>query len=122
MYTTNSGPEGHLGAHVDDLMGTGEGGGLNQIDITLNTTFKITKIVNPEVVTGVQVERNKEARWLKLHQQAHIEQILDKNNMTDCRGTDTPMDPGTAKALMLLPIDAEPDPKVVREYQSFVET
>jgi hypothetical protein len=39
--------------------------------------------------------------------------------MADCKGVDTPMDPGTAKAMMLLPTDA-PDPAAVKGLQTFV--
>ena len=39
--------------------------------------------------------------------------------MSDCTACDTPMDPGTARALMLLPTEPV-DPEVCREYQAFV--
>jgi len=42
---------------------------------------------------------------LKLYQQAYTEELLDKHGRTDARPVDTPMDPGTAKVLMLLPTD-----------------
>ena len=39
--------------------------------------------------------------------------------MTDCKGTDTPLDPGTARAMMLLPT-GEVDVEVMRKYQTLV--
>ena len=86
-------------------MGTGSGPGLEKIEATLKTKFKITKKVNPTEITGVQVERNRARKWLKLYQGGFAERVLAKNNMTDCKVADTPMDPGTAKALMLLPTE-----------------
>ena len=39
--------------------------------------------------------------------------------MTDCKGTDTPLDPGTARAMMLL-LTGEVDVEVRRNYQTLV--
>ena len=112
-----------FGAHVDDLLGIGDDEGLAKIETTLTAKFKITKEVNPAVVTGVQIERDRERKWLKLHQGAYIADLLVRHDMADCRTVDTPMDPGTARALMLLPTpstEAPPDPTVVKKYQSLV--
>lgn len=109
-----------LGAHVDDLTGIGDAKGLAKIEATLGSKFKFTKEVNPTVITGVQIERDRKARWLKLHQAAYVNELLAKHNMTDCRSVDTPMDPGTARSLMLLPTSETPDPHVLKQYQSLV--
>ena len=43
-------------------------------------------------------------RWMKLHQTNYTRELLERYNMMDCKAIDTPMDAGTAKALMLLPV------------------
>jgi hypothetical protein len=108
-----------LGTHIDDVPCIGTPSGIDAVRTCLSSKFKITEKVNPAVIVGVQVERNRSRRWLKLHQQARTETLLAKHNMTDCKGADTPMDPGTAKALMLLPTDV-PDPAACKKYQSLV--
>ena len=108
-----------LGTHVDDLLGTGDDAGLKMIEDTLTSVFKITKICNPSMVTGVQIERNRPAHWLKLHQGAYINNLLAEYGMTDCHPAPTPMDPGMARALMLLPTTPE-DPEARKLYQRLV--
>ena len=109
-----------VGTHVDDLLVTGTKTGIECVKNTIKKEFDITFQHNPEMVTGVEIERNRSARWTKLHQEHYILELLDKYNMTDCKSAATPIDPGMARALMLLPVDDVPDPKVLREYQSLV--
>lgn len=108
-----------LGAHVDDMMAIGTSTGLDNIRTTLKEKFKITEVINPSVITGVQIDRNRAAKWLKLHQTAYTEKVLANHNMSECKGVTTPMDPGTAKALMLLPTE-DTNPEVTRQYQVLV--
>ena len=108
-----------LGSHVDDLGSTGTTAGLDEIRTALKKKFKITETLNPAVITGVQVERDRKRHWCKLHQGAYTEQVLANHNMTNCKGTDTPLDPGTARAMMLLPT-GEVDVEVRRKYQTLV--
>ena len=108
-----------MATHVDDCLSIGRDEGLNNFQATLQRKFKITVTEDPTVYAGVQIERNRARKWLKLHQLGHHTKILEKNNMLDCKPADTPMLPGTTKAMMLLPTDP-PDPKALKEYQSFV--
>ena len=57
-----------LGAHVDDLTSVGTDQGLDKLRVLLKKHFKIAEKRNPTVITGVQVERNRETLWLKIHQ------------------------------------------------------
>lgn len=109
-----------LGAHVDDLMAVGDQGGLDEVEATLAKKFKITKSVNPSVVTGVQIIRDRPRGWLKLHQGAYVTGLLESYGMMDCHPVDTPMDPGTAKALMMLPTEETPNAATLKAYQTFV--
>ena len=75
--------------------------------------------MNPTHLLGVEIQRNRALKWLKLHQSTRSEEILVKRRMENCKPADTPMDPGTAKALMLLPTDDVPDPKIIAQWQSY---
>ena len=110
-----------MATHVDDCLATGNrsGTGLDNLETTLRRKFEITVILNPTVYAGVQIERDRSRKWLKLHQVGHAMKILERTNMMDCKPADTPMLPGTAKALMLLPTDP-PDPEANKEFQSLV--
>ena len=107
------------GTHVDDLISIGDPVGLAKLEAELKSDFKITVKRNPTVIMSIQLERNRDKKWLKLHQTAYVTALLDKHQMLNCTATDTPMDPGTAKALMMLPTD-KPDPAVVPLYQALV--
>ena len=115
----NAGTYAALGSHVDDLTVVGTPDGLKATEDVLSSNFKITKSVNPRVITGVQIERNRKERTIKLHMADYINNLLKDYEMHDCKPADTPMDPGTAKALMQLPID-QPDPVYVKKFQKFV--
>jgi hypothetical protein len=58
-------------------------------------------------------------KWLKLHQGFYVTALLAKFGMSDCTACSTPMDPGTARALMLLPTEPA-DPVACAEYQGLV--
>ena len=76
-------------------------------------------MVNPTVITGVQVERNREKRWLKLHQGAYTAKLLQDQGMQDCKPVSTPLDPATFRALMLLPVDVV-DVEAQKEYATLI--
>ena len=108
-----------MATHVDDCMSIGTGAGLDNIETTLRRKFEITVNLNPTVYAGVQIERDRPRKRLKLHQLGHVTKVLVKHDMMDCKPADTPMLPGTANALMLLPTDP-PDPEANKKFQSLV--
>ena len=108
-----------LGAHVDDLVSVGKEDGLKKLNRVLRSEFEITVKQNPDVIMGMQLERDRERGWSKLHQEGYVISLLKQFGMEDCKATSTPMDPGTAKALMMLPTEST-DPKVLKKYQSLV--
>jgi hypothetical protein len=131
IYVTKNVEQGYaaMGAHVDDIITIGTASGLKRAEDTLLAKFKITKRVNPHHITGVEIERNREARWMKLHQTQYTMELLKRHNMQDCKPVDTPMDAGTAKAMMLLPTPSKCelhsttpalDFSVVKQYQQLV--
>jgi hypothetical protein len=121
--TTNPDPSAYaaLGTHVDDMPTIGTSAGIDQVRAVLSDKFDITEknLGDEGVIMGVQYLRDRQNRRLKLHQTASAEELLAANNMTDCKGVNTPIDPSMAKAMMLLPTD-DPDPVARRNYQSLV--
>ena len=111
-----------IGTHVDDITLVGTDPGKTYIMNTLQKVFEITVVHNPTLITAVQVVRDKAGGWLKLHQAAYVKEILSTFDMTDSGQVDTPMDPGTAQALMDLPIATTDnlDTQVVKSYQKLV--
>ena len=107
------------GTHVDDILTAGDPAGLKKVRACLEKKFKITVKENPTHVTGVQIQRNREKKWAKLHQCDYVTKLLEKEHMLNSTPVDTPMDPGTAKVLMQLPQDAA-TPESTREYLSIL--
>ena len=121
VFVTKDHDDGYaaLGTFVDDQFIVSTPLGTEKVLSTLKTKFKITVKRNPKVFCGVQIERIRERKWLKLHQQAYTEELLKKHNMADARSADTPMDPGTAKHLMQLPTE-HATPSSIKAYQEIV--
>ena len=88
---------GAFGAHVDDMFCIGDDAGHDKIDEKLAKTFKVKTDYDPAVLTGVQLEYDKELGYGKLHMAGYIEQMLEKCGMTDCNPQAIPLDPGIAK-------------------------
>jgi hypothetical protein len=110
------------GTHVDDTTVVGDPAGIKKMIKTLEKKFELKVVENPSVITGVQIERNREKRWCKLHQGAYTAELLNKYQRTEAhlsRPVDTPMDAGTAKALMLLPTDSA-TPATIKRFQEIV--
>jgi len=121
VYVSNPQVEGYavLGSHVDDGLAVGDSKGLSLLSSTLKSKFEITETLNPTLVTGVQIERDRKTKWMKLHQANYSTDLLKNFDMLDCNAVDTPMDPGTARALMLLPTEP-PDPAALHKYLRLV--
>ena len=121
VYVTKDKDSGYAasGTHVDDIIVVGDPRGTKKFEKALGAKYKITKKVDPTVFVGVQMERDRPNKWLKLHQTAYTEALLNLYNMSGAKPVDTPMDPGTAKHLMMLPTEGS-TPASVREYQQIV--
>jgi hypothetical protein len=107
------------GTHVDDIFGTGDKQGLATLTSTLKAKFDLTYELNPVLCTGVQIQRVRSKKWCKLHQGGYIIKLLEEWQMNDCTPVDTPMDPGTARAMMLL-TEIGVDPVIIKKFQSLV--
>ena len=119
VYTTTDHDSGFacVGSHVDDLPATGDSKGLAKIQELLEGKFKLTRKINPDVITGVQLERKRgKDGTLKIHQADYIEGVLKTFDMDRCTAADSPIDPGTMRAVMELPTD-KVQPSMVKKYQ-----
>ncbi len=63
---------------------------------------------------GVQVERDKDNKQMKLHQAQYLTNLLEKFGMQDCKPAATPVDQSTK----LLPNEGEPVEK--EKYQALI--
>lgn len=108
------------GTHVDDLPTIGTIEGIAKVRKTLKRDFEIVETANPPHITKVQFVRDRKNKWAKLHQAAYVASILVEFGQEDCKPVDTPMDPGTARAMMLLEVDKTPDPVIIKRYQKLV--
>ena len=104
-----------MSTHVDDITCVGTSDGIAAAEKTLSNKFKMTVQRNPAVITGVQIERDRPNKRIKLHMEGYIDTLLEQYGKQDCKPADTPMDPGTAKAFMLLPVDS-PDPIYIQKF------
>ena len=101
VYTTTDHDTGFacVGSHVDDLPATGDSRGLAKIQGLLENKFKLTRKVNPDVITGVQLERKRVKHGsLKIHQGDYIEGVLKTFGMDRSTAAESPIDPGTIYA------------------------
>lgn len=121
VYTATDSSSGlaFAGTWVDDLTTVGDPLGIQKVIDTLEKTFKITVKRNPTTITSVQVERDREKRWGKFHQCDYTTTLLEEYQMLHSRPVDTPMDPATAKSLMLLPQD-EFSPESIKKFQGLL--
>jgi hypothetical protein len=83
--------------HCDDSLSAGTTAGLRTIRASLKKTFKITSDTEPTLVIGVQIERSRKHRWLKIHQHGYVLKLLTQENMLDCRPSSTPINKGMTK-------------------------
>jgi len=121
VYTLSDSSKNYCttGTWVDDLFTIGNPEGTSELIKTLEAEFKITVIKNPTSVTGVELIRNREKKWAKLHQCEFTTNLLKDYKMLDSQSVSTPIDPGITKAVMMLPQD-QFTPQSVNLYQKLL--
>lgn len=63
---------------------------LNQI----GKVFDI-KISEPRCFVGLEIERDRDRNWLKIHQASYTQQLIERFNMKEAKGMSIPVDPHT---------------------------
>ena len=105
--------------YVDDFLLVGrKGTDLDQIKQDLAKRFEMKDLGPCEYFLGIRIVRDRKDRTITLVQDAYIDKILGKFNMTKCHGVATPMDPGI-RALMT-PFDGTASKDDIELYQSIV--
>ena len=66
----------------------------------MNSIFEITIVPEPKLILGVQLERDYDAKTLKLHQENYINKALSKFKLDGSNCKDLPMDPSVANAVL----------------------
>ncbi len=64
---------------------------------SLKKAFKITTDLAPKLVIGVQIERSRPHRWLKLHQYGYVMKLLEDEGMLESKPASTPLNKGMTK-------------------------
>ena len=88
--------------HVDDAVCGGPPSTINLAREALMSRFRLVTTPNPTVVLGIQVERVRKLRWMKLHQRDFIIKLLSKWRMGECRARSTPL---------RVPLEKDPEPR-----------
>jgi hypothetical protein len=80
--------------HVDDLLATGPVAAVaSQALDDIADVFELVRNDNATWMLGMQIERNRADRTLKLHQASYADQVLQRFNMAHCKPISTPADP-----------------------------
>jgi hypothetical protein len=66
---------------------------IKSIKSQLTAKYQMTDLGPARQFLGIQIERNRQARTLRIHQKPYIESILKRFQMENCNGVSTPMDP-----------------------------
>jgi hypothetical protein len=69
--------------HVDDNFSTGTNDGIKAVRASLKKSFKTTTNSKPALVIGVQVERSRPHRWLKVHFYGYVMKLLEDQGMLE---------------------------------------
>ena len=78
--------------YVDDmLVASNDMGKLDEIKNRLSGVFEMKDLGEPKQFLGMAIERNKEEKYIVMHQTIYTENVLERFNMKDCKPQDTPM-------------------------------
>jgi hypothetical protein len=105
--------------HVDDSLAVGSQHGLDKIRKSMARVFELKTTRNPTLVVGVQIERVRSVKWLKIHLEGYVINLLGKYNMLDSKIASTPMDAGIMKEKVepCATVDTKQDLQDRREFQ-----
>ena len=83
------------GFWVDDFVRIGSGAQLEALAKSVDAKYGITRLGEVRWVLGMLVERDRSARMISISQEAFINSILARFNLTDATPLLTPLTPGT---------------------------
>ncbi|OAE34321.1 hypothetical protein AXG93_1054s1050 [Marchantia polymorpha subsp. ruderalis] len=73
---------------------------LTKIKSKLKTEFDMVDLEEIHQCLGMQVDRNREERWIRISQPRYLVEKLARFNMADCKPIDTPMEPGLKSSVL----------------------
>ena len=104
-----------IALYVDDLIPASNSKSmLHREKAALQQRFEMKDLGEVHYCLGIQVERDKENKRMKLHQAQYLTNLLEKFGMQDCKPAATPVDQSTK----LLPNEGEPVDK--EKYQALI--
>ena len=104
-----------IALYVDDLIPASNSKSmLHREKAALQQRFEMKDLGEVHYCLGIQVERDKENKRMKLHQAQYLTNLLEKLGMQDCKPAATPVDQSTK----LLPNEGEPVDK--EKYQALI--
>ncbi|GBE80154.1 hypothetical protein SCP_0213570 [Sparassis crispa] len=81
---------------VDDLLiFTNDCALMDQLKRELRNMFEVTDLGEPRKIVGIEIERDRSKRTIKISQTKYIESILHKNGLTNANTVGMPLDPNT---------------------------
>ena len=96
LYIVRNGSKLMLtGVHVDDGLCVGNDAAFIEECLgKLGQRFELTVVKDPEVYVGIQIDRDRNAGTLKMHQEDAVRKLIASLNLQDCRRINTPMEFG----------------------------
>jgi hypothetical protein len=84
-----------LAVHVDDmLIVSNSKSSLAEMKLSLGRHFKVKDLGEVKFLLGIEVVRNRKNGYVKLSQQAYVEQLLDRFNLQGVKPASTPLSAG----------------------------
>jgi transposase InsO family protein len=109
------------GFWVDDFIGIGSGKELNALARGIDAKYGITGLGQVKWVLGMLIERDRAAHTISISQEAFINTILTRFNLTEATSLSTPLAPGTQLTKDDCPTSQEEkDDMATRPYRELV--
>ena len=89
--------------YVDDLLFAGPRALVDEVKLKISSRFPFSDLGPARYVLGFEVQRNRNAKTLILHQHAFITNLLERTNMSLCHPAKTPSDPGISLSVSMCP-------------------
>ena len=84
-----------IALYVDDLLlACNRKDQLNVMKQLLSAEYEMKDLGEAKFVLGIEIERDRQRRTVHLNQSKYVEEVLERFDMSDCKGCPTPMDAG----------------------------
>ena len=105
LYVRGTGEEKViLGRYVDDIPVASKSlRALESAKEVLRKSFKMTDFGEVSTILGIKVTRDREKGVLTLSQEKYASEVLDRFQMTNCKGKDTPIETGVKLSVQMRP-------------------